>query len=284
MSEQVDDDGKARLAIRRVVLTFGDGGHDVGELDALAAFAAALGSELVGVFMEESELLRAAGLPFTRTVRVPTGNIEPLETAAMAAHLNRLAATARREMERAANRLRVRHSFLTLSRSADFAGMIEKLDLVVREVGVTRRLSFRSRSSHRAEVEPPCGLLLIRHPTAPLAGPVAVVYDGTPGGARALAAAGELAAASRGGLVVVLAGGDAEACRRLEETARGQLAPEPVEPTWRPLPAAGVDGLQSVLKGDRGLAIIGAESPLLGGMPAERLVTEVLHRSLLLVR
>lgn len=279
-----DISGTPSPIVRRVVLTFEAGVQDAGAFDALAAFAAALHSELVGVFVGEAELLRVAALPFTRTVRLPTGTLEPLETATMAAQLERLAARARREMERAASRLRVRHSFLTLSRSADLAGIIEEVDLVVREASVTQGRSLRLHSSRATAVVPPRGLLLVRHPTAPLAGPVAAVYDGTAGGTRALAVAGALAAAGEGGLVVLLAGDDVETCRRLQAAAETELAAQAVEVTWRPMPGAGVDELRRVVAGERGLVIAGARDPLLGELPPEHLVSEVLHRSLLLVR
>ena len=78
---------------------------------AAAALARVLGIELAGLFVEDLNLVRLAGLPFARQIPVSGGPPRPLEPRSLEAQLRALAAAARQELARAASSVQVAWSF-----------------------------------------------------------------------------------------------------------------------------------------------------------------------------
>jgi hypothetical protein len=71
--------GGTEVAIRRIVAGFDAGGCRLGTLRALAALAAETGAELLGVFIEETDLLRLAQLPFAAEIGYPSAMARGLD-------------------------------------------------------------------------------------------------------------------------------------------------------------------------------------------------------------
>src|SRR5512138_1721264 len=69
---------------------------------AAAELAARLGAELLGLFVEDEDLLRLAALPFAGVLRVPSGTHEPLDLPRAEAELRAVGAHAREALARAA--------------------------------------------------------------------------------------------------------------------------------------------------------------------------------------
>jgi hypothetical protein len=78
---------------------------------AAAALARALGVELAGLFVEDANLVRLAGLPFARQIPVSGGPARPVEREALEAQLRALAAAARQDLARAASSVQVTWTF-----------------------------------------------------------------------------------------------------------------------------------------------------------------------------
>ncbi len=78
---------------------------------AAAALASVLGIELAGLFVEDVNLVRLAGLPFARQVPVSGGPARPLERQSLESQLRALEAAARQELARAASSVQVTWSF-----------------------------------------------------------------------------------------------------------------------------------------------------------------------------
>ena len=57
--------------IRRILVALDASHHSLAALDAAAELAASLEAELQGLFVEDANLLRLAGLPVARVVRYP---------------------------------------------------------------------------------------------------------------------------------------------------------------------------------------------------------------------
>lgn len=153
---------------------------------AAAELAAALQAELEALFVEDTNLLRLAGLPFAREVGFQSATGRPLNLEAVVRSLKAQAARMERMLTLAARQLQVHCSFrvtqgrvlpeaLSRTRDADL--------LVLGRAG--RILSFRL--SVRAGAPPP----------------VLAVFDGTSRGYRALGA-GVLLAARTGRKALVL--------------------------------------------------------------------------------
>ena len=82
-------------------------GHAV---ETAADLAARFGLQLVGVFIEDVELLHTVELPFVAMVR-PTGSVRPIDTATMERAFRASAARHREELRRSAEGSNLRFSF-----------------------------------------------------------------------------------------------------------------------------------------------------------------------------
>lgn len=80
-------------------------------LELAADLAAALGARLAGLYVEEEDLLHAAGLPFGRLVRAQSGELAPFTADELERQWRALAAEAREALTRAAQARRIACSF-----------------------------------------------------------------------------------------------------------------------------------------------------------------------------
>jgi len=202
-------------------------------LDALAAaatLAVRLGSLLDGLFVEDEDLLRFAALPFADLVRTPSGTREPIDRAAAEATLRALAAHAREALERAAARQRIGWSFRVVRGrvSQEIVAAAVAADLVVLGASSHGRPARSGMgATARAAATGARSSVLVFPRGARLDGGIVALDDGTPAGARAVAAASRLSQEDRPAKVVRVEG----ALPRLEAITR--LAPAVVT-----LPAA----------------------------------------------
>lgn len=166
--------------------------------------ARALHAELTGLFVEESDLLRLAGIPVTREVGLASGAVRHIDATATARHLRRQADDVRARVEHLAAVLDLPWSF-----------RVERGDVVELAVAAAARdivlLAPRPSAWRR-----------VTGPAPQRRGPaVAALYDATEAGERALAIALGLVADRADEVAVLLRAGDDV------ETARRRLAARP---------------------------------------------------------
>ena len=68
---------------RRILVALDASQHSLAALEAASELAEALKAELVGIFVEDVNLLNLAGLPFVREVGYPSGAARPLDSPSM---------------------------------------------------------------------------------------------------------------------------------------------------------------------------------------------------------
>lgn len=95
----------------RIVIELAPGPLQGRSLAAAAALAERVGAELVGIFIEDMDLLRFAALPFAREVCFATAQRRRFEAPALERSLREHAAEAERVFAGMAGRAAVRHSF-----------------------------------------------------------------------------------------------------------------------------------------------------------------------------
>jgi nucleotide-binding universal stress UspA family protein len=185
--------------------------------------AARFKAELVGLFVEDINLLRAARLPFVREVgavsptarRLEVGDVRR-ELRAQAEQMRRLLALAA-DLRRVPWDFRVRHGPVAaevLAAAADADLMI--MGRAGRALGGGRRLG----STARLMVLQRAGLtFILTADLRSLAGPVTVLFDGSAASLKALQIAAPLAEETDPRLAVVLVAEDREEARELESTA-----------------------------------------------------------------
>jgi hypothetical protein len=182
---------------------------------AAVALASRLGGELMGMFLEDTNLLRLAGLPFAREIFHWSAQERPLTERDLTLSLRTVAARTQSELERVAGRARIRWSF-RVQRGPRLQLLMEAGEATdVLLVGEARRSSRAGTLEVRG----------IRREPA-----VYLVYTGSTASRRALKMAAAMLEDEGGGLGVLVVADKhkelkrlhAEAVRRLER--RGLVA------------------------------------------------------------
>lgn len=183
---------EGRFEARRILVAVDASAASLDALSAAAALADRLGSGLEGLFVEDEDLLRLAALPFTDLVRTPSGARERLDRVTAEAALRAVAAQAREALERIASRHRLTCTFKVV-RGRVAQQIVEaaaEADLVVLGASSHGRAArgAMGATARAAAARAPSSVLLLSR-GARLEGGVVALDDGTPAGARAVAAA-----------------------------------------------------------------------------------------------
>ncbi len=201
-------DTPARPAQRlRVVACLGSIGDEEKTIEAALALAGALHAEVAGCFVEESNLLDLAALPFARAVR-PTGESSaPLDLPQMRQHIAGAAALWKRTLSARAERSRIAVTFDTMRGEycAEIARVAAATDIVVVN---PENVAGRARNAVAAILgavrDPAVTVLLPGGRPRMQAGPVVLFApDGVPD-AAAFRLADRVASTTGAGIVVAI--------------------------------------------------------------------------------
>jgi nucleotide-binding universal stress UspA family protein len=232
---------------RRILVAIDASAASLDALAAAAALAVRLGSELRGLFVEDEDLLRLAALPFADIVRSPGGERERIDPASAEVALRAIGSRARDAFERVASRQGVTWTF-QVSRGRvvrEVLAAAASADLVVLGAaghGRPMRGAVGETARAAAARAPAPVLLLARG--ARLGGGVVAVDDGTPAGARALAAARSLA--PEGEPPTIVCPGDAAAIALVDPIARLEPALAVLPPAVHAAPGDVVERLLAI--------------------------------------
>lgn len=194
---------RTELILNRIL--FASDTMQLGEeaLQAAAELASQLQAELAGLFIEDTNLLRLAGLPFAQEICTASATHRPLDLASMERAMREQASKMREAVASIAQRRNVPWSFgirrgsvihVTLAASED-------ADLLILGRRDLHRLTSRPKRELGSEKQP-----------------ILVVYDGSSGGQRALQTGQFLANERQVDLIVVLSDHQADRRRLLNET------------------------------------------------------------------
>ena len=257
------------LTIRRILVALDASRHSLAALEAASELADALKAELVGIFVEDVNLLRLAGLPFAREVGYLAGVDRPLDSPSMERELRIQAEQAKQTLAGVADRRQIRWSFrvvrgqvaaelLTAAREADLLALGRASWASTRRV----RLGTTAREVAAQALRP---VLLLQHGHA-ICQPMQLVYDGSPAARRALAAAAHMALITGGQLTVMVVADAPEAAQRLQEEIDERLQAQQIKGRYRQLVSPSAEELAHALyTAGGGTLIINAGNPLLGG-------------------
>lgn len=125
------------MKIRRVIVGLDPAPQSRALLEAAAEAAEQMEAELVGLFVENVDLLHFAGLPFAREVGITSAVRRELDVEAMERSLRGLAREAQRLLASVAERTPVRWSFRVSRGSlmAELLAAAEEADLVIAVAG-----------------------------------------------------------------------------------------------------------------------------------------------------
>lgn len=273
--------------IRRIVVALDASPHSLAALEAASALAEALRAELVGIFVEDINLLRLASLPFAREVRYQSAFDRPLDSPGMERELRIQADRVRQALAGVADRHRLQWSFrvvrgqvaaelLTAAQEADVLALGRASSSVVRRVRLGQTARMIVAQATRT-------VLLLQHGHA-ICSPLIAVYDGSEAAKRALMTAARLFPTTGGPLTVLVVADAAEGAARVAGEATEWLQGRGLQALSRLLVNPTIEDLSRVIhEAGGGTLIINADSPLLAADGLQT-VLEAIDCSALLVR
>lgn len=281
MSDKDDDE------LTRIIVALDAASPSKTLLKTAVELAARLNAELRGIFVEDEDLLRLAGLPFARQFAMTRTGASAFDTQTTERELKLLAARARRAFEEAARRNKIRHSFHVVrgQLSTALAAGAAAGDLVVM-LGRSRPLLryFRTgRPSRAFLLNLDCSVLLVESGVE-LPRTIFAAFDGSESSVRALRLAERLATASNSSLDVILLVESKDDQVGLSARAREILAGSLTQFWIEAIPAENFEALCERVHGtNAGLLVLGAGSPSLSSLSREQII-ERLDGPVLFVR
>ena len=206
--------------IRRILVALDASHHSLAALDAAAELAASLEAELQGLFVEDANLLRLAGLPVARVVRYPFATPARPDPVRMERELRVQAAQARQALAQASEQRHVTWSFRVVRGQVALEVLAAAMEADLLTLGkASRPLTQRVRlgsTARAAATEAPCCVLVLQRDMG-IRPPVMVTYDGTPTAQKALTMAAHLAHQQGGTLTVLILADSPDAAQRLQD-------------------------------------------------------------------
>jgi len=197
--------------IRRILVALDTDERTPAALEEAARLAAGLEAELVGLFIEDAELLQAAALPMTRMVPHQARTLADFDPASMQRAYRIWSAEARRSLEAAATQWRIKWSF-QVARGIYAEQLMATLragDLLALASSKHQRRSRTGLAALTVAAQAPCSLFLMYRRWETWK-PVVVLYEGSE---EALAMGQTLAAIYDLPLVALVLAQDEEAAR-----------------------------------------------------------------------
>lgn len=121
------------MKVRRIIVGLDPAAQSRALLEAAFELAGQMQAELLGLFVENQDLLHFAGLPFAREVGFESATRRALDVVSMERTLRALAREARQALESAAKGTRVQWSFRVVrgAPGAELLAAAEESDLVI---------------------------------------------------------------------------------------------------------------------------------------------------------
>ena len=219
--------------IRRIVVAMDASPDAAAALEEAAGLAARLHAELEGVYVQDINLVRLAGLPVGREVHFVTGKGRDFTADTLEDEIRAQEFAARRAVAAAAARARVAYAFRTARGrvDAEVISAAENGDLLI--LGTGNRSSWRgvrlSRTT-RTVAARAARSVLISKPGTRAAGVPLVCYDGSGGSLRALEAGLRIFGLHERRLAVLILADDAADSRTLRRQVEDRLGPLGVAP------------------------------------------------------
>lgn len=279
-------DKENELTIRRILVALDTSAHSQAALHAAATLAALLKAELVGLFVEDINLIRLARLPFVREVRYLTATPQELNPSQMEGQLKRMAAQAKRELSYTAEEYDISWSFRVVRGPVPAAVLAATLEADLLAMGrishapvKTTRLGSTAKTAVSQAPRP----VLLMCPDADLERPALVIFDGSGTAWRALRVAALLAQSSGTLRIFIWASDDGTAQQYKNDIAR-HFEKSNVEISYRRLYRTNDERLTEIIhNSDVGLLVLGNTDTQLPPEMVETLLHE-LDYPILIVR
>lgn len=271
--------GPADIVIRRIIFALDAATESPDALEAAAELAERLHAELVGLFVEDANLLRSAALPFVREINLASGQWQAFEPAAIERDMRARAARARQLVEAVARRRHLAFSFQVTRGEVgrEVATVAGEADLIVLE-GLSEILRGRVQmgSSTRAIARQTARTVMVLRRGALDARNFLVAYEDTPEADRALVIAARLAAANLATLAVLVIAADSPKAEELRARAAKVLERIGVEGSVEILGEPSLIDLCGFARRiQHAVLVVGANGAFARGAAAEQLMDRI---------
>lgn len=260
---------------RRVLVALDSSASGSAILETAADLAAAQACELSGLFVEDADLLRLAGLPFAREIQISKAMSRALAPELLLQDLRTQAGLARAAMARQAALHRVSWSFEIAQGRSEEAILLAAARGDI--IAMTRGFGAmgRGRLSQRFRLiaaRAPGPLLLTSETPRAQSGPVLLPYDASPAAEAMLEIALNFARARRETLEILLLGAAVDQEAALRNRLRGIAASRalPALRLWAPRDCAAA--LRRISEAGGGLLVLPGDAPCFTPSEVERII------------
>lgn len=262
--------------VRRVLVALDSSAASDATLELAAALAAATASELSGLFVEDQDLLRLAGLPFARETQLRRAMTRSLDPSSLLQDLRAQAAVVRAAMAKQAALHDLAWSFqVAQGRSEEailLAAVAGDVIAMARGFGPLSRFGRISREVRAIAARAPGPLLLAGEARAPRPGTVVLPYDASPAAENMLGIAADLAQNRGEPLEIMLLGETAPAMAEIAEHIRAASGKARIPNLRIWIPRDRRAALHRLCELDRGLLILPADAPCFENGQVERII------------
>jgi nucleotide-binding universal stress UspA family protein len=274
----------AEFVIRRILVAVDASAHSLAALEEAASMAAAMEAELVGLFVEDINLVRLAALPFARQVAYPSGTEERLSIERIDRELKARAELARKAFATVAERRRRPWSFQTVRGrvASEILAAAKQADLIL--AGKSGGSSTRVGSTALALLAAAPGAFLLVQREVPHAAPIMVLYDGSEISHRALVAGIRLATTRQVSLVVLIPAISGEADNGLRQQVAQRIGSRLVPVRFRRVDFTNLRSFAEAIRTEGGGLLVVPSSFKLGEDPGFQKLLELINNPLLLIR
>lgn len=279
------------VRLRRILVPLDASAHSRAALEAAIELAEAIGAEISGLYVEDSDLLELCRYPFAREVGMFPAGCRRLETAELERDFRIQADTIRRMMAMLAEK-RAIHWSLSVRRgrvAAEILALAASSDLIVmgrmgHSMAGTRHLG----STVRRLIEQGRGMALLLKEGLQLKAPVLTLYTGSTLSRRAVEMAGRLARAAGGAMEVLIPASSGAEWETLRHAVLSTAAADPdmegVRIAFRRIRANVAAALVTVLAAEYRQPIVLPVDAIDGDAEAIRDLLDRVHNPVLLVR
>lgn len=270
---------REEMEIRRILVALDASTHSAAALEAATELAARCGAELLGLYVEDINLLRLAGSPFAQEVGQFTAIRRRLDIQEVERQIRGQRVRIRRMFEVTTRKTRLRRSF-QVTRGAvanEVLRAASEVDaLVLGRVGWSLVAPRRMGSTARAVLSQAPGLALIVPHSGCLGAPFLVLYDGSSLANKALHVVTGLMEPEEGPLTVLLLTEHPEQLEPLRAQVHAWLGERDLVAHYRSLSKTNVPDLVRTLQAEQcGTLVVPSRGDVLGAQALQAVLDQV---------
>jgi nucleotide-binding universal stress UspA family protein len=231
-------DSDSSRIIRRIAVALDCSPHSLASLHAAAEMAGMLKAELIGIFVEDINLLRMGELPFIEEIRHCTASAEKIDPGRFERLFRLQAKEAGADLRQVAEQFMIPHTFRVrrgLVPEEVIAAALEADILVMGRSGRSPSCSKGLGSTAKNALLGRSKTVMFMRSGFTVKGPLLVLYDGSPGSVLALETALQIAPAESV-MHVIIPSQRLEEAERLEADAAALLAGRNLRVEYHHLP------------------------------------------------